>query len=642
MLPATSSRPHGKLSSLAGPAVAANFITKRHQRSVITTLVEQPAPASLPALDALPLAERAKVILATQAFHRDVIGGGTRLSQHIHLSSEGIRGLADYCADFKLLGADKLVWAEQFLGVRVSGKTFDTRVQRANCPVYWGRALRVALRRRREHVFMHAGLISAKGEQYVSDFQLQERAWQLEQQKKWMESTLLIHSAMPPDEEPKTLAAVAKSPWQRFSKLYAFTKAMDAIAEENGLSAAMLTLTLESEWHPNPKYGKNSWNGASPRDAHRSLARRWQSVLRDLHRANIGISGLRVVEAHQDGCPHWHFWMLYRPEVEPDILCTVMKYFPNKLKVRSPGTSPKSTPRSDYYDTAVDLKAGSGRKAAYPKEGAQTEWARIDRSISSGATYAMKYLLKTVDAGTTLNDEVGLFDGVTDAGDKKEAQDAHQQACKRVDAYRGVWGINAGQLFGVAKCLTAWDELRRLTTAPKHPQLHKLWVLARGTDKEGYIAGADEIQGDAKGFLTLLGGLAACRAQTKAAPVLSIGRLTDKKVNRYGESVERTRGVTLVERERKKIQVGQRIVKQTGEVLAKMALRTVKKVVAAVKTRLFEWELVPVPKPKKKEKASEGTPTSFTPLVIFGPMPKRQPASRPWVRILSGTTLPLL
>lgn len=100
--------------------------------------------------------------------------------------------------------------------------------------------------------------------------------------------------------------------------------------------------------------------------------------------------------------------------------------------------------------------------------------------------------------------------------------------------------------------------------------------------------------------------------------------------------------MTLVERERKKIQVGQRIVKQTGEVLAKMALRTVKKVVAAVKTRLYEWELVPAPKPKK-EKSPERTPTSFAlPPEMFGPMPKRQPASRPWVRILSGTTLPLL
>ena len=466
-----------KFTSLVGPIVAANVITERHQHGVIAAVLQQPAPVSLPSLDALPLEQRANVIRATQAFRRDIIGGGTRLGQHLNLSSEGVRGLAQYCAAFKLHGADKLAWAEQFLGIRISGNTLDARIQRTNCPVYWSRALRVAIRRRREHVFLHAGLVSAAAEQYVSDFQLKERAWQLEQQKKWMENTLLVHSAMPPDEEPKTLAEVAKSPWQRFSKLYAFTKAMDAIAEENSLSAAMLTLTLEPQWHPNPQYGKNSWNGASPRDAHRSLAQRWQSVLRDLHRVNIGISGLRVVEAHQDGCPHWHIWMLYRPEVELDILETVMKYFPNKLKVRSSGTSRKSTARSDYYDTVSDLTSGSGRKAAYPKEGAQTEWARIDRSISSGATYAMKCLLKTVDAGTALNEEVGLFDDHADAGQKSEAQKAHQQACKRVDAYRGVWGINAGQLFGVAKCLTAWDELRRLTTAPKHPQLYTLWEL---------------------------------------------------------------------------------------------------------------------------------------------------------------------
>lgn len=606
-------------------------------------MLQAPVPTSLPALDALPLELRAKVIVALQTFRRDTIGGGTRLGNHINLSSEGIRGLAQYCAAFKRHGAVKLVWAEEFLGMRVSGKTLDARIQRANCPVYWSRALRVALRRRREHVFLHAGLVSATAEQYVSDFQLKERAWQLEQQKKWMENTLLVHSAMAPDEEPKTLAEVAKSPWQRFSKLYAFTKAIDAIAEENGLSAAMLTLTLEPEWHPNPKYGKNSWNGASPRDAHRSLAQRWQSVLRDLHRVNIGISGLRVVEAHQDGCPHWHIWMLYRPEVELDILYAIMKYFPNKLKVRSPGKSSKATGRSDYYDTVADLKSGSGRNAAYPKEGAQTEWARIVRSISSGATYAMKYLLKTVDAGTALNDEVGLFDDHADAGQKSEAQEAHQQACKRVDAYRGVWGINAGQLFGVAKCLTAWDELRRLTTAPKHRQLHKLWALARGTEKEGYIAAEDEIQGDAKGFLELLGGLSACRAQTKAALVLSIGRLTDTKVNRYGEPVERTRGVTLVERERKKVSVGQRIMKRTGEVLPNMVLRTVKKVVASVRTRLYDWQLKPVPKPKKDDMSVDGKSTTVPTLLpgFCGPMPKRQRASRPWVRILSGTTQPL-
>ena len=87
--------------------------------------------------------------------------------------------------------------------------------------------------------------------------------------------------------------------------------------------------------------------------------------------------------------------------------------------------------------------------------------------------------------------------------------------------------------------------------------------------------------------------------------------------------------MALVERERKKVQVGQRILKRTGEVLPKMALRTVKKVVAAVMTRLYDWKLVPVSKSKKEDKSLVGNATPFTPMpVIFGPMPRRQRASR--------------
>jgi len=78
----------------------------------------------------------------------------------------------------------------------------------------------------------------------------------------------------------------------------------------------------------------------------------------------------------------------------------------------------------------------------------------------------------------TLNLEPGDVGVVVHAySEGKRAK--HAASAKRVDAYRSLWGMNAGQLFGVAKCLTAWDELRRLATAPEHPQLKALWVLAR-------------------------------------------------------------------------------------------------------------------------------------------------------------------
>lgn len=71
---------------------------------------------------------------------------------------------------------------------------------------------------------------------------------------------------------------------------------------------------------------------AAHHQAHASLGKRWQSILRDLHRYGIGISGLRVVEPHKDGCPHWHLWLLYAPKHQQRILEVVMRYFPNKLK----------------------------------------------------------------------------------------------------------------------------------------------------------------------------------------------------------------------------------------------------------------------------------------------------------------------
>lgn len=338
------------------------------------------------------------------------------------------------------------------------------------------------------------------------------------------------------------------------------------------------------------------------------MAQRWQSILRDLDRLGVGVSGLRVVEPHQDGCPHWHVWLLYRSEAEQRILETVMRYFPNKLKVRNPSVKrstkhAKSAALSSAGDVIFasldDLKAHAGRAPTHAKEGAQVELARIDRSISSGASYAMKYLLKTVDGGEKLNKEAGLFPEMDASATPKhtaeqEARIAeHAATAQRVDAFRCLWGINAGQLFGVAKCLTAWDELRSLRIAPTYPLLRKLWVLARGGEKKGRIKADSGVRGDAKGFLTALGGLAACGKAPKGSTCVSIGRLTEDALNSYGETIARTKGVTLVERSREKVETGTRVNKTTGEVKPVMAWRSVKTVLTSVTTRTRQWMLVP-------------------------------------------------
>lgn len=529
----------------------------------------------------------------------------------------------------------KLLWAQSLLGAPVPGANTEARLSRLSDARFWRRCIRVILLREREHFYMRLHLVGQGAEAYVSDVQLSSRLAQLKRQAQWMKETVLVPRYLSPEDAERgllTLEQVASSPRTRFAKLYAFVKAMDAISIEQGLATAMLTLTLEPQWHPNPSHGTNSWNGASPRAAHQSMATRWQSILRDLDRMGVGVSGLRVVEPHKDGCPHWHLWLLYRPGAEQSILLTVMRYFPNKLKVRAPRAKGSKAAAGDViFDSLDALKASTSRTPTHAKEGAQVELARIDRSISSGASYAMKYLLKTVDGGEPLNAEAGLFPELDAAvtrqksAQQQQKRAEHLAAAKRVDAYRSLWGINAGQLFGVAKCLTAWDELRRLCTAPTHPLLKKLWVLARGTDNEGRIEAGADIQGDAKGFIEALGGLAACGKAPKDAARISIGRLTEEALNGYGETIVRTKGVTLVERRRTQVCTGTRVNASTGEVKPQMGWRSVKTLLASITTRLGEWTLcskkqqaaaLTLAQRRYQEQESEDTPAQLGLLAV--------------------------
>ncbi|MEX3856309.1 replication endonuclease [Paraburkholderia sp. BR10923] len=551
------------------------------------------ALADIPESLAQRHAPRLKAVAQALGDYRaGLTGTAGRLAKYLDATEEDIRELALRYAKHNLPGVRKLEWAEGLLGGTVPGKSVASRLARVNDARFWRRTIRTRLLREREQFFLRMRLVGTRAEAYVSDMQLATRRSQLRRQQQWMKDTVLIPRYLVPDDgeqQPLTLEQVASSAKARFAKLYTFVNAADSIAQDEGLAAAMLTLTLEPEWHPNPSFGQHSWNGASPREAHRSMASRWQSILRDLHRAGVGISGLRVVEPHKDGCPHWHVWLLYRPDAETTILATVMRYFPNKLKVRAPSLrGEKNTDDDRIFDTPAELRVGAGRPLTHANEGAQVDLARIDRSISSGPSYAMKYLLATVEAGEQLDKEVGLFPDIENEATKKEKRKKRFTA-RRVDAFRSLWGINAAQLFGVAKCLTSWDELRRLSQAPEHPELRRLWALARGSDQEGRIAPGAGQRGDAKGFILALGGLAACGKPTEDSPRRSIGRLTEVAVNAYGEPIERTKGVTLIERVRKRVEVGSRTNRDTGEISVKYAWRSVATVVAEVRTRLTEW-----------------------------------------------------
>jgi hypothetical protein len=430
-----------------------------------------------------------------------LVSPGGQLARYMGYSVYQIKQLSIKLAEKQELSAiQKVDTARRLLGCEIPGKSLEAQYSRCCSASFWRRTISTMLKRADEYLFLRLGLVGLHNEKYASDTSIDVRENQLRAQRKWMQSTVLVPKEFPnglsasPQSAELRLIDIVQTPEARFAKLYTFIKAMEILADESKLQSAMVTITLEPEWHPNPSIGIKQWNGKSPREAHQSFCKRWQSFNRDLHREGIRLSGLRVVEPHGDGCPHYHILLLYRPEHEARILSTLMKYFPDRMKVVSARKNHKGAVAHDrvLYKDRNELMAQKSIPCS-KKARSQVEFSKIASGISSSASYVTKYLLATLPSG--MNQQSRDAEDNDDCGSSSK-----ESSVKRVDSYRSVWGMNRGQLFGIAKCLTIWDELRRMTNPPLNATLRKLWEKARGGNFIGRIEKGDERPGDAVGF----------------------------------------------------------------------------------------------------------------------------------------------
>lgn len=424
--------------------------------------------------------------------------------------------------------------AERLFGIEVQGDSLQARVARVLDARFWRRTLRRQVEQEKELLHLRAGLVGKNASAYCSEDTVKLRATQRQAQARWLEEATL-QAVIDGESVELPMAAVAKTAHQKLSRLYAFIAAMDRLAVENGLTVALLTATLESEWHPNPAHGKatHRWNGKSPTEASQELGARWQSVRRDLAKKGIALSGLWAAEPHRDGCPHRHLWLIYAPAHQREVFAAFLAYFPGKLKVRRDDGAGGDV----VFETAADARAGVSRPLKRKREGAQVDVSIIDRDKGSGASYVIKYVSKSIGA-----------EGVFDGDDAKPRTQRERRNLLAIDAYRALWGMRGCQFFGIQSCLGRWDELRRVQEPPAEPELRALWRAARGGDATGHVE-AGEQRGDAYAFLCLLGGLAAAQAGDDAAPAEAAPQIRlyrSETLTQYGEKGQRIEGIELV------------------------------------------------------------------------------------------------
>jgi hypothetical protein len=99
-------------------------------------------------------------------------------------------------------------------------------------------------------------------------------------------------------------------------------------AAENGLCAMFVTLTTPSRMHRMHASGMRNvaFDGSAVRHAQMHLQQRWSRTRAKLDRDKLSIHGIRVVEPHHDGCPHWHL-LVYCPREQANQVEAAIKHY---------------------------------------------------------------------------------------------------------------------------------------------------------------------------------------------------------------------------------------------------------------------------------------------------------------------------
>lgn len=338
------------------------------------------------------------------------------------------------------------------LGVKApplkTGSTYESLCRRFACPVWWRRALRVAVNRHVEHEAIKAGLVGFKSN-YVSNETLKRREQQNRRNSQLLEFIEAENDAGYKASLAELSAAGVSNPVNRKNELMVRIRGLEEEAKRKGLVCEFYTLTCPSKYHatsngrPNPKY-----NGESPKQAQKYLSDIYSRIRAKLHRNKLNPVGFRVAEPHKDACPHWHFLLFIEKSNAAQM-------------------------RAIFREHA--LKEDGDERGAYL---ARFKPVRIDPNKGSAAGYIAKYIAKNVS-----------MDGLDDFDrDGKSASDG----LLRSVAWAATWGIHQFQEIG-NKVIGKWRELRRIRDEQDLPECVKpLW---RAADAGEYAAFLRELMG---------------------------------------------------------------------------------------------------------------------------------------------------
>ena len=213
---------------------------------------------------------------------------------------------------------------------------------------WWEKQLRSKQRLWRESLMIACGYVSRATSPYASKDAIREVA-----SRRLSAINYLKQCQLENVESGETLSlldtvlASISNPKLRRMELMTLIAGIEDVADRQQDCGLFITLTTPSKYHPlktagtgfSPVFNKK-WDqqAFTPKDAQRYLVAVWAKIRTTFKDRNLKVYGVRVVEPHHDGTPHWHM-MLFTPQDQQQKVTEVMRRYALEEDPDEPGAS---------------------------------------------------------------------------------------------------------------------------------------------------------------------------------------------------------------------------------------------------------------------------------------------------------------
>ncbi|MGE4800102.1 replication endonuclease [Yersinia hibernica] len=207
-------------------------------------------------------------------------------------------------------------------------------------PEWWERKLKAQRTRWREALLIAVGNVSrdVSASSYASKQAIREVFARRQSNLEYLKSCQLenIETGERIDLIDKVMASIS-NPEIRRMELMSTIAGIEKYAASQKHVGMFLTVTTPSKYHPTRVIGKgdnekvqlnHKWDDEaySPKDGQRYLCNIWSKMRTAFKDNKLSVYGMRVVEPHHDGTPHWHMMLFCERRQRQQIIDIMRRY----------------------------------------------------------------------------------------------------------------------------------------------------------------------------------------------------------------------------------------------------------------------------------------------------------------------------